>query len=292
MPTYPFKQVDVFSSEPLRGNPVAVVLDADAIAPETMQRIATWTNLSETTFVLRPTHARASYRLRIFTPGGELPFAGHPTLGSLHAVLERGTIAAHDGRLVQECAAGLLPLTIIGDGSARRLTVQVPEPKVARGCADLADALADALGAPLDPRVAPAAIDVGPVWLVALLPSHAATHAIAPDMAALDRLSRAHRLTGVTVFSLGERDEPSVYVRSFAPAMGAPEDPVCGSGNASVGAFLAYTGLLARTGDAYTARQGHEMGRDGWVAVDVRDDGRTVTIGGRAVTTVDGVLRL
>ena len=112
MPSYPFKQVDVFTTQPFCGNPVAVVLGADALTPTDMQRIATWTNLSETTFVLSPTCPEADYRLRIFTPKGELPFAGHPTIGSAHAVLESGLVQPHNSQLVQECEAGLLPLRI------------------------------------------------------------------------------------------------------------------------------------------------------------------------------------
>ena len=130
MPTYGFKQVDVFTGRPFLGNPVAVVLDADDIDPAQMQRIAAWTNLSETTFVLRPTSASADYRLRIFTPTGELPFAGHPTVGSAHAVLQSGILPPESRSLRQECLAGVLPLTVDGTGADRRIFVRVPEAKV------------------------------------------------------------------------------------------------------------------------------------------------------------------
>src|SRR5688572_5870752 len=121
MPTYRFKQVDAFTSKPLFGNPVAIVLDADDLDSDQMQRIANWTNLSETTFVMRPTMSGPAYHLRIFTPTSELPFAGHPTIGSCHAVIEAGIVTPNDGRLVRECGAGNLPLRIEGEGPDRKI---------------------------------------------------------------------------------------------------------------------------------------------------------------------------
>ena len=158
MPTYRFKQVDVFTGRPFFGNPVAVVLDADDIDPAQMQRIASWTNLSETTFVLKPT-GDADYRLRIFTPGQELPFAGHPIVGSAHAALEAGVIGGPSFR--QECGAGLLPLTVEGEGAERRIFVRAPEAKFVRDCGDLADDVAASLGAQIVPEPSPAAMDNG-----------------------------------------------------------------------------------------------------------------------------------
>jgi PhzF family phenazine biosynthesis protein len=291
MAQYRFKQVDVFTARPFYGNPVAVVLDADDVESADMQRIARWTNLSETTFVLRPTVSGADYRLRIFTPTGELPFAGHPTVGSAHAVLEAG-IVPPAMRLTQECLAGLLPLTISGDGAQREISVQVPVPKIVGEHAPSVNVLAAALGGEVSLQVAPLAIDVGPVWLVAYVNDVESVRRLDPDMAALARLSRELQVTGVTVFSLGGSDGAATHVRSFAPAAGVPEDPVCGSGNASVGAFLAHTGLLQRTGTSYAASQGTELGRAGQVRVQVNDDGRQVSIGGHAVTVIDGTLRL
>src|SRR5262249_12803594 len=137
MATRRFRQVDVFTATPLAGNPVAVVLDADGLDEATMQRLAGWTNLSETTFVLPPTAPEASFRLRIFTPRSELPFAGHPTIGSAHAVLDAGIVAPRDGILRQQCGAGVLPIRVDGD----HLMVRVPEPKVARSGAVSAESL-------------------------------------------------------------------------------------------------------------------------------------------------------
>ena len=280
-----FKQVDVFTSVPLRGNPVAVILDADGLDDTTMQRLAAWTNLSETTFVLPPTVPDASYRLRIFTPRSELAFAGHPTIGSAHAVLEAGVAIPRDGILRQECRAGVLPIRVDGD----RLMVRVPDPTVS------GDVVADAatLGAIVNAPVLgqPRAVDCGPVWLVAQIADETALRSLAPDLAAVDRLSRTHGLTGVTLFAFSTDASAPVVVRSFAPAAGVPEDPVCGSGNASVGAYLADVGSLERTGHRYRASQGRELGRDGRVYVAVGDGGRPIEIGGTAVTVIDGTLR-
>ena len=126
MKSYQFKQVDVFTDRPLRGNPVAVVLGADGLTAGDMQRLATWTNLSETTFVLSPTRAEADYRLRIFTPKGELPFAGHPSIGSAHAALESGLVEPQRSHFVQECEAGLLPVRVERAGDTRHLFIQTP----------------------------------------------------------------------------------------------------------------------------------------------------------------------
>ena len=287
MPTYRFKQVDVFTGQPFLGNPVAVVLDADDIDPAQMQRIAAWTNLSETTFVLRPTSASADYRLRIFTPTGELPFAGHPTVGSAHAVLESDIMPSESRSLRQECLAGVLPLRVDGTGADRRIFVRVPEAKVLRDHGEPADAISSALGARVATRPAPMAIDVGAVWLVALMEDVESLRRLEPDMTALAKLG-----LGVTVFSLTHGEEAAVHVRSFAPAAGILEDPVCGSGNATVAAYLVETGMLKDIGDEYAASQGTEMGRDGRVHVRVSGNGRVIEIGGNSVTVIEGQISL
>ena len=292
MPAYRFKQVDVFTGRPFLGNPVAVVLDADDIDPARMQRIATWANLSETTFVLRPSSASVDYRLRIFTPTGELPFAGHPTVGSAHAVLESGVAPSRSSSLRQECLAGVLPLTVEGAGPDRRIFVRVPEAKVLRDHGEATQALSAALGAPIVARPAPAAIDVGPTWLVACMVDVESVRRLEPDMTALAKLSRDLYVVGINVFSVGSAEGAAVHVRSFAPAAGIAEDPVCGSGNATVAAYLANTGMLEKVGESYVASQGTEMGRDGEVFVRVLDSGRHIEIGGRAVTVIDGHISL
>src|SRR5262245_49150713 len=177
-----FRQVDVFTDSPLAGNPVAVVLDADGLDVATMQRLAAWTNLSETTFVLPPTVPDASYRLRIFTPRSELPFAGHPTLGSAHAILEAGLATPRDGVLRQECGAGVTTIRV--DGT--RLMVRAPEPKLGPRGAVSAESLGHMVHAAVigEPR----AVDVGAVWLVAEVAGEAALRALVPDFGALEAL--------------------------------------------------------------------------------------------------------
>jgi len=278
-----FTTVDVFTSVPLRGNPVAVVLDAEDLDAAAMQRIAAWTNLSETTFVLPPTAAGASYRLRIFTPRSELAFAGHPTIGSAHAVLAAGVAAPRDGRLHQECRAGVLPIRVDGD----RLMVRVPDPTVRPETVADAQTLGDMVGAPI--AGAPRAVDCGPVWLVAEIADEAALRRAVPDLSAVERLSHAHALTGVTLFARSDDAETPIVVRSFAPASGIAEDPVCGSGNASVAAYLV---ALGRAPARYRASQGREVGRDGRVEVEIGAGGRSIEIGGVAVTVVEGLLRI
>lgn len=283
-----FKQVDVFTERPFLGNPVAVVLDAAGLSTEQMQQIARWTNLSETTFVLPS--ATASYRLRIFTPVSELPFAGHPTIGSAHAVIEAGIIAPAGGELSQECVSGRIPLRVLADGS---ISARVPAPKVLRDQPADPARLSTILGAPVEPTPVPVPVDVGAVWLIARVTSPQALASAKPDLAAIADLTRGMRgVTGISAFAIDDTPGvPKVQVRSFAPADGIDEDPVCGSGNAAVGAYLGATGLLAQTGGSYVAAQGMQVGRDGRVAVEVRGPDH-VEIGGHAVTVVDGMIRL
>jgi len=278
MGTLPFKQVDVFTGRPFFGNPVAVVIGADRLEPTQMQRIAAWTNLSETTFLLKPTQAGADYRLRIFTPRQELPFAGHPTVGSAHSALESGFVQASNGKLKQECGAGVLDLAIETHDGVRRIFVRAPEPKV------------KPVETPLFARARALRVDVGPIWVVVDLGAAKNVDQLAPDMPAIEKLSNDLDATGVTVFGRTGSAAMPIHVRSFAPAHGVPEDPVCGSGNVSVGAFLRQTGLLKEFGASYTARQGMQVGRDGRVQVRVSAD--AIHIGGEAVTCVDGKLRV
>lgn len=287
MPTYRFKQVDVFTSRPFQGNPVAVVLSAEEIDPALMGRIAAWTNLSETTFLLPPSSPQAHYRLRIFSPAGELPFAGHPTIGSAHAALESGIVPVGTRAFRQECPAGVLPLTVEGDGPQRRIFVRVPWAKVVGEHPEASGPLAAALGLALAAGPAPMTVDVGPIWLVGWLEDAEALARLRPDMTALARLSRELDSVGVTLFALAEGEE-AVRVRSFAPAIGVPEDPVCGSGNAALAAYLARSGLLRWVGEEYVASQGREIGRQGQVLVRVRENARSIEIGGCAVTVIEG----
>lgn len=286
----PFKQVDVFTARPFLGNPVAVVLDGEGLADDQMQQVARWTNLSETTFVL-PSEV-ASYRLRIFSPARELVFAGHPTIGSAHAVIEGGLVAVGDGGLLtQECRAGIISIVARPDGS---LSARVPTPRVIRDGAVSPERIGRLLGAPVESMPTPTPVDVGPVWLVAQVSTPAALAEAHPDLAAVADASRELGVDGITAFAIDSEAQggaPRVHVRSFAPVHDTPEDPVCGSGNAAVGAFLGASSLLSQTGRTYVAAQGMQVGRDGRVSVQVIGPDH-VEIGGSAVTVIEGTIRL
>lgn len=283
MENHAFQQVDVFTAVPFKGNPVAVVFEADALSSDAMQSIAAWTNLSETTFVCAPTDRQADYRLRIFTPKRELPFAGHPTIGSAHAVLRHGLEPRAKGRLVQQCGKGLIDIRIDGE----RLFLALPEPQFREPTQPHLAAVADGLGVvPSEIRRA-AIVDVGPVWFTLQLPSGDAVRALMPDMGKLAALNSIG-VTGVNVFGLyPQGGDGDLEVRSFAPGDGVPEDPVCGSGNGCVAALVRRHDLLAAP--VYIARQGKCVGRDG--RVDIRFEGQTIWLGGHAVTCLEGSLQ-
>jgi PhzF family phenazine biosynthesis protein len=284
-----FKQVDVFTEQPFSGNPVAVVLEADGLESEEMQRIAAWTNLSETTFVLPPTQTKADYRLRIFTANSEVPFAGHPTIGSAHALLESGLVSPAGDEMIQECGAGLLPLRLEGSPGRRSIFVKSPSAGFVALDGSWSVRIASALGAEPFRDGGPLVVNLGAVWLVVRLESEEAVHRLQPDQKAVLELSLQLQTHGITVFALADDAAHQTYVRSFAPAVEVPEDPVCGSGNAAVAAFLVHHDLLDLTGRSYTAHQGHELGRKGVVHVRVPDDD-SIEIGGSCVTCIDGLL--
>lgn len=274
--TRSFAQVDVFSARPYLGNPVAVVLDGAGLSDEQMKRVARWTNLSETTFVFPPTTTAADYRLRIFTPdGGELPFAGHPTLGSAHAWLEAGGVARTDGRIVQECAAGLIDVRRGGD----ELSFAAP-PLLRTG--DLDDgylgAIVAAFGIDRADVVAHQWVDNGPGWAVVRLSTAQEVIALEPDLSVIP--------DGM-VGAIGAHPPGSAFdfeMRTFCPREGITEDPVCGSMNASVGQWL--TGIGAVTG-RYRVTQGTRLGRAGEITVTPEADG-TIWVSGATNTLFRG----
>jgi PhzF family phenazine biosynthesis protein len=307
MKTRPFKTVDVFTDTAYLGNPLAVVLDADGLDSEDMQHFARWTNLSETTFLLPPTESGqaqgADYRVRIFTPGGELPFAGHPTLGSCHAWLQAGGQPRSSLHIVQECAKGLI--TIRQDSS--RLAFAAPSLRRSTPEPALVAAAAAALG--LDPGliIASQLLDNGPVWLGLLIDSPQVLLALQPDHLRLKTLGLkvgvAHMEQGQTDTNLvarsnrearafGQRNgaaasqqvAPGLTVRAFAAAIGVNEDPVTGSLNASLAQWLIADGLVPTS---YIATQGTCLGRHGQVHI-TQDDSGQVWVSGDSVTCVDG----
>ena len=272
-----FHQVDVFTDEPLRGNPVAVVLDGEGLDDATMQATAAWTNLSETTFLLPPTDAAADYRVRIFTPDAELPFAGHPTLGSAHAWLAAGGTPSGT-EVVQECGVGLVRVRR-SDG---RLAFAAPP----SARAEVAPAELDAVLAALDLEAGRVersqVLDNGARWLTLQLVDAATVLALEPDLHAL----RALPMVGVVGVHEPSGDT-AVEVRAFAPAAGVPEDPITGSLNASVAQWLIDEGVLP---GRYVAAQGTCIGRVGRVFVDAADG--EVWIGGGTRSLVVGEVDL
>jgi len=274
-----FRQVDVFTTEPYLGNPLAVVLDGDGLSTREMQRFARWTNLSETAFLLPPTVPEADYRVRIFTTGGELPFAGHPTIGSCHAWLETGGVAASDRVIIQECGVGLVTLS----RAHGRLAFAAPA-LIRSGPVDESDLgwISRVLG--IDPAeiVDAAWVDNGPGWVGVRLAGVAAVLALEPDLTAVDRYA-----IGV----VGIHDDPTeaaVEVRAFSRHGAEPaEDPVTGSLNASLAQWLLGSGELTAP---YVASQGAALGRRGRVHVDSADG--EIWIGGDVITCIDGTVEL
>ncbi len=277
----PFRQVDVFSAEPWLGNPLAVVHDADGVSDEQMARFARWTNLSETTFLCAPTDPGADYRVRIWTTGGELPFAGHPTIGSAHAWLEAGGVPRGDV-IVQECAAGLVDVR-------RSPGLGFAAPPLRRSGPvedDLRARIVTALGVSDSSVDDMAWIDNGPGWVGVDVGSAQAVLDVVPDIAAF---------TDLKVTVLGRWDDVSatrlgadVEVRAFyADGRDFGEDPVTGSANAGLAQWLIGTGALP---SAYTARQGSVIGREGRVRLEA--DGDRVWVSGDAVTRITGEVEL
>lgn len=290
-----FLQLDVFAEAAGRGNPLAVVLDAEDLDTATMQRIAAWTNVIETTFVLPPSTPEASYRLRIFTPTRELAFAGHPSVGSAHAVLAAGRATpreAGDGtrQLVQECGAGLLPLQVQGEGSTRRIAVRAPRGRPRTPPAGHEAALDAALAGRARGALPPALIDNGPQWWVVELADEAQVRTMAPDLAAITALTGTTGAVGLAVFGRAPAgSEHALAVRAFCPADGIPEDPVTGSANAAIAAWLHHNHALGALGSHFLASQGREVGRDGRVHIHVDTDGEA-WVGGCTQTVIRGSL--
>lgn len=300
----PFKQVDVFTPIPYQGNPLAVVLDGAGLSEDEMQRFARWTNLSETTFVQPPTEPGADYALRIFTPGGELPFAGHPTLGSCHAWLEAGGQPHDTGFIVQQCAVGQVRIRREG----QRLAFAAPALRRSEIRPELLAGMTEALGLAPWQVIAAQRLDNGPVWHGLLLDAPETVLGLQPDHARLAALGTkvgvaarhlaedgvpliARRNREARAFGASQRQAPpapDLEVRGFAAPMGVHEDPVTGSLNASLAQWLIAEGLMP---ERYLASQGVCLGRAGQVHLQ-RDGEGQVWVGGESVTCVDGDVRI
>ena len=272
-----FSQVDVFASASFQGNPVAVVHNADDLSDDAMAAFARWTNLSETTFLLQPTSAAADYRLRIFTPGGELPFAGHPTLGSCHAWLEAGGRAKSKEYVLQECAAGLIRIRT----SAGKLAFAAP-PLLRTGPigVETLNVLSGALGLATEHIVGHQWVDNGPGWCALMLDSAQRVLSVTPNF---------QKLAGVNVGLVGpypSTAECDFEVRAFVPDLGVPEDPVTGSLNAGIAQWLMTAGLAP---DNYVASQGTAVKRAGRVYLD--RENRDIWVGGDVCVRLRGEAR-
>ena len=289
--TSAYKQVDVFTSVPFLGNALGVIFDAESLDATEMQRIAAWMNLSETAFVLPPTQVDADYRVRIFTPRSELGFAGHPSVGTAHALLESGRIAPK-AQLIQECAAGLLQMRVLGDGAGRNIFVRAPRATRRLHPAVTEERIAAALATPVSACVTPRLLDLGLSWLICDLGDESTVRALQPDMAAVAALCRQIDGVGISVFGRARNAEYALAVRAFCPADGIPEDPVTGSANAAIGAYLHESGGLDTIGSQYRVSQGREVGRDGYIDVRVDRNSGDVEIGGQSITCIDGIMNL
>jgi PhzF family phenazine biosynthesis protein len=311
-----FKQVDVFTNSAYLGNALAVVLDGEGLSDDAMQRFARWTNLSETTFLLPPTDAAADYRLRIFTPGGELPFAGHPTLGSCHAWLEAGGLARAEGQVVQQCAVGLVTIQRELQHDAKRperLAFAAPPLRRSPAAPALLAAVADALGLHAQQILAAQLLDNGPVFLGLLLDSPETVLQLTPDHAALVKLQIKVGVAGIYADDSANAppligrinreaaafaksgapaqvadETPLLEVRGFCAATGINEDPVTGSLNASLAQWLIGEGHLP---ERYLASQGVCIGRSGQVYIQ-RDTAGQVWVSGQSVTCIVGSVTL
>lgn len=283
-----YVQMDVFADRPGAGNPLAVVLDADGLDDATMQAIARWTRLPETTFVVPASSADASYGLRIFSPRREVPFAGHPSVGTAHAVLDAGLAHPRDGLLVQAGAVGDLPLRVDGEGNARTIAVRAPRTRVV----DVADAgdprLLEALrGLPLG-DLPPALVDGGRRWWLAELRDEASLRTAVPDWTAIAALAEATGSMGLCVYA--RSDDPVYYlaVRAWVGGAAPPfEDAASGAANATLAAWLASRDALPGQHGRYRVSQGREVGYDAIIDLLVDEHGE-VWSGGRARSVVTG----
>jgi PhzF family phenazine biosynthesis protein len=286
-----FLQLDVFSHQLMNGNPLAVVVDSDGLDSTTMQAFARWTNLSETAFLLPPTTPAADYRVRIFTPRQELPFAGHPSVGSAYAAIETGLIGAERTSLTQECAAGLLRVQVVGSGPSRVIHVQAPPARTSAVDPSLRHQLGGALRVALSEGEA-SHVDNGPHWIVCHLGEATNVRSLQPDMTAIAALCAQQVAVGVSVFGREHDGSASMAVRAFCPADGIAEDPVTGSANAAIMAWLASRDDRDGYGPHYRASQGREVGRDGYVEVTRDAASGAITIGGFCTIGVRGELYL
>jgi len=285
----PFVQVDVFADRPGAGNPLAVVLDATAMDEATMQAIARWTRLPETTFVLPPTRPGASYAIRMFSPKKEVPFAGHPSVGTAHAVLEAGLAEPRDGLLLQEGVAGLLPLRVDEAGGMRRIAIRTPRARLVETADARGGRMAEALDWLPPGELPPALMDGGRRWWLAEARDEASLRNAMPDWEAIAALARATGSMGVLAFARCHGEAYQVAARAFVGGPAMFEDAASGAANATLAAWLALRDALPGSDGRYRVSQGREVGHDALLEMFVDADGE-VWSGGRVVSVIRGTI--
>ena len=285
-----YVQLDVFADRPGAGNPLAVIPDAEGLDDATMQAIARWTRLPETTFVFPPTTREASYRIRIFSPRREVPFAGHPSVGTAHVVLDAGLATPRDGLLVQEGAAGLLPLRVDGDRASRTIAVRTPRARPVETAAPGDPRIARAIaGMPLG-VLPPALMDGGRRWWLVEIADEARLRELEPAWGAISQLAVRTDSMGVCAFAKADADRDyDLVVRAFVGAPAQFEDAASGAANATLAAWLAQNDRLPGRGGRYVVSQGREVGFDARLQLQV-DAAGDVWSGGQVRTVVTGAI--
>ncbi|OKP26760.1 MULTISPECIES: PhzF family phenazine biosynthesis protein [Serratia] len=287
-----YKQVDVFTTSPLQGNPLAVILEAEGLNEMQMLSLARWTNLSETTFVFKPTNPLADYQVRIFTPEKELPFAGHPTLGTAHALLEAGLVTKQPGVVMQECGVGLVAVNISPEGT---LAFAAPAVTLRTLTSEERETLTAAfLPAVIEVDTMPVIADMGIRWLMVRMPSAQSCLTMTPNQAMIKQLQTDYHVDGVVIYGAYSSGDPADYeMRAFLVEWDKlVEDPVTGSANACLARLLKANNFPDgnSTAQGYQVRQGTQLHRDGRVSVRFIDD--EPWIGGQSCTLINGWLNI
>jgi PhzF family phenazine biosynthesis protein len=288
MPVLRYLHLDVFAATHGGGNHLGVVIGAEHWNGAAMQRFARWTHLVETTFLLPPVASDASYRVRIFTPHKEIPFAGHPSIGSAHAALACGLVQPVDGLLWQECGAGVLPIRVEGDGTGRCMLLKSPGERVLHTGRDAHPLLAAALGGIGTGALPPALVDGGRRWWLAEVQNEAALRAWQPDHSAIGALAHASDSMGLCAFARSAHPDYQLVVRAFPAGVGIIEDPASGAANGLIAAYIAQAEPHGPLAGGYVVSQGREIGHDAQLVARIVDG--TVWIGGRTHTIIDGTL--
>ena len=285
----PFVQADVFADRPGAGNPLAVVLDAAGLDDAAMQAIARWTRLPETTFVLPPTRPGASYAIRMFSPKKEVPFAGHPSVGTAHVVLEAGLAEPRQNLLLQEGVAGLLPLRVDMDAGVRRIAIRTPRAQLVETAEARGARLAEALDWLPAGALPPALMDGGRRWWLAEARDEASLRSALPDWDSIAALARATASMGVLAFARCHGQDYQVAARAFVGGPALFEDAASGAANATLAAWLALRDALPGSGGHYQVSQGREVGHDARLHMQVDADGE-VWAGGQVVSVIRGTI--